>query len=172
MRAQRWVPALLALTLSAAPTAVQAQPAEGEASLQARMDAFLTDDVRKDEDSAAAFFPRAGDFAWVNTIHWRSGDRVGIWRFPAAEFRAVYEGPLHDVLTVDHHGQRVGSFSHQIRIRRPPWRQAPGNRFVPADEPDSSPIYVQWRRDEDGRWVVSAIGDETYRDGPLPAWCC
>jgi hypothetical protein len=171
MRAPRWIPALLALVLSAAPAAVHAQPPAGDASLQARMDALLTTGARAHEDSAAAFFPRSGDFTWVNTAHRKDGDRAGIWRFPAADFRAAYEGPLNDVLTFDHHGQRVGSFSHQIGIRRPRWRRAPGNRFVPADEPDSSPIYVQWRR-EDGRWVVSAIGDETYRDGPLPAWCC
>ena len=138
------------------------------------MRAFLTGDAREHEDSAAAFFPRSGDFAWVETTHQRDGDRVGIWRFPAADFRAAYRGPLtlEDVLTVDSHGHRVGSFSHQILIRRPTWRRAPGNRFVPTDAPDSSPIYVQWRR-EDGRWVVSGIGDETFTaDARLPAWCC
>ncbi|WP_420126193.1 hypothetical protein [Longimicrobium sp.] len=173
MRAPRWVPALLAVSLWAAPAASQARPAAGEASLQARMDAFLTREVREDEDRAAAFFPRSGDFTWVETTHRKDGDQVGIWRFPAADFHAAYKGPLtlEDVLVVDYHGHRVGSLSHQIVIRRPRWRRAPGNRFVPADEPDSSPIYVQWRL-EDGRWVISAIGDETFTDGPLPAWCC
>jgi hypothetical protein len=72
------------------------------------------------------------------------------------------------MLTGHVEGNHVGSFSHQLQIRRPRWRRAAGNRFVPADEPDSSPFYVQWRR-EDGRWVVSEIGDETYSgDAPLP----
>lgn len=138
------------------------------------MDAFLNQDALEHEDSAAAFFPRSGDFTWVKTTHRGEDDVVGIWRFPAVNFRAAFRGPLmlEDVLVVDYHGHRIGSFSHQLVIRRPRWRRAPGNRFVPADAPDSSPIFVQWRLEE-GRWVVSAIGDETFSgDAPLPPWCC
>ncbi|HYR09286.1 MAG TPA: hypothetical protein VEQ60_15990 [Longimicrobium sp.] len=173
-RAPRWFPLLLALALWAVPGAAQAPTPPGEASLRARMDAFLNLYALEHEDTAAAFFPRSGDFTWVETTHLADGEVVGIWRFPAADFRAAFRGPLmeEDVLVVDYHGHRVGAFSHQVRIRRPRWRRAPGNRFVPADAPDSSPIFVQWRR-EDGRWVVSVIGDESYTgDAPLPAWCC
>lgn len=166
-----WMGALLALALFAGPRALQGQPA-GEASLQARMDAFLTSDVRGFADSIAAFFPRSGDFTWVVTTHYEDRDVVGTWRFPAADFAAAYGDPLNDMLDGHVEGNRVGSLSHQIQIRRPRWRRAPGNRFVPADEPDSSPIYVQWRGEE-GRWVVSVIGDEAYSgDAPLPSWCC
>jgi hypothetical protein len=166
-----WFPVLLALALWANPGPAQARPAD-EASLEARMRAFLTVRAREVEDSAATFFPRSGDFTWVETSHYDDRNAVGIWRFRAADFRAAYDGPLNEVLTIDHHGQRIGSLSHQIMIRRPEWRRVPGNRFVPADGPDSAPIYVQWRL-EDGRWVVSEIGDETFRsDKILPAWCC
>jgi hypothetical protein len=98
---------------------------------------------------------------------------VGTWRFPAADFRAAYRGLLNDMLIGHVEGNRVGSLSHQLRFRGSLWRRVRGNRFVPPDGPDSSPIYVQWRRDEDGRWVVSVIGDESYSgDAPLPSWCC
>jgi hypothetical protein len=142
------------------------------ASLEVRMRTFLTWQAREFVDSAAAFFPRSGGFTWVQTTHLEERDVVGTWRFRGADFRAAYHGPLNDVLTVDSHGQRVGSFSHQLQFRRAPWRRVRGNRFVPADAPDSSPVFVQWRR-EDGRWVVSVIGDESFHgEAPLPSWCC
>ncbi|HEU4884624.1 MAG TPA: hypothetical protein VFT45_20380 [Longimicrobium sp.] len=167
-----WVPAFLALALWANPSPSQARPAADEASLEARMRAFLTPAARASADSVAAFFPRSGDFTWVRTTH--SGDRdvTGIWRFRGADLHAAHQGPLNDVFTINYHGQTVGSLAHQIQIRGSRWRRVPGNRFVPADAPDSSPIYVQWRR-EDGRWVVSVIGDEIFgANAPLPAWCC
>jgi hypothetical protein len=171
MRAPRWVSALFALALWVDPAAVQAQRV-AEVPLEARMREFTASMRRVDEDSAVTFFPRSGDFTWVQTTHFGDRDVVGTWRFPAAEFRAAYRDVLNDMLTGHVEGNRVGSFSHQLQIRRPRWRRAPGNRFVPTDEPDSSPIYVQWRR-EDGRWVVSEIGDEGYgKDAPLPTWCC
>jgi hypothetical protein len=171
-RAPRWVPALLALALWAAPGAAQGPTAAGEASLDARMHAFLTGIASVGEDSAAAFFPRSGDFTWVETTHYANRDVVGTWRFPAADFRAAYRGLLNDMLTGHVEGNRVGSLSHQLRFRGSAWRRVRGNRFVPPDAPASSPIFVQWRR-EDGRWVVSVIGDESYSgDAPLPAWCC
>jgi hypothetical protein len=164
--------ALLLAALWTVPGAAQAPPPAGEASLETRMHAFLTGITRVGEDSAAAFFPRSGHFTWVETTHYVDRDVVGTWRFPAADFRAAYRDLLNDMLTGHVEGNRVGSFSHQLQIRRPRWRRAPGNRFVPADAPDSSPIFVQWRR-EDGRWVVSVIGDESYNgEAPLPAWCC
>jgi hypothetical protein len=167
-----WMMASAALALWADPCPAQSQPAAGDSSLVVRMQAFVDSLRYMGVDSAAAYFPRSGDFTWVETSHYDDRDAVGIWRFPAAEFRAAYNGPLFEVLDIDHHGQRIGSLSHQIMIRRPEWRRVAGNRFVPADGPDSAPIYVQWRL-EDGRWVISAIGDETFRsDKILPAWCC
>lgn len=168
-----WLAALLLAALWTVPGAAQALPPADEASLTARMHAFLTGIASVGKDSAAAFFPRSGDFTWVETTHYADRDVVGTWRFPAADFRAAYRNLLNDMLTGHVEGNRVGSFSHQLRFRGSPWRRAPGgNRFVPADAPDSSPIFVQWRR-EDGRWVVSVIGDESYSgDAPLPSWCC
>jgi hypothetical protein len=165
-------PALLVLALWADAVAAQPRAAADGASLEARMRTFITAEAREPVETAAAWFPRSGDFTWVETRHYDDRDVVGIWRFPAADFAAAYDGPLAEVLTIDYHGQRIGSLSHQIQIRRPQWRRVRGNRFVPADGPDSAPIYVQWRL-EDGRWVVSEIGDEMFTsDKTLPAWCC
>lgn len=167
-----WIAALLVFALWVNPHPVQGQSVPDSASLEVRMRTFLTRQARVLEDSAAAFFPRSGDFTWVETTHYEDRDVVGTWRFPAADFLAAYRGPLNDMLTGHVEGNRVGSFSHQVQIRRPRWRRARGNRFVPADAPDSSPIYVQWRL-EAAKWVVSEIGDESFSgDAPLPAWCC
>jgi hypothetical protein len=166
-----WCILLAAMLLAAGPGALQGQSVERAASIEARMRAFLTSNARRSQESAAAFFPRSGAFTWMKTSHLADRDVVGVWRFRAADFRAAYHGPLWDVLNVDQHGQRVGSLSHQIVVRRSTWRRVRGNRFVPTDALDASPVFVQWRR-EGGQWVISAVGDESYKDAPLPAWCC
>ncbi|HEX8244638.1 MAG TPA: hypothetical protein VF541_14125 [Longimicrobium sp.] len=76
-------------------------------------------------------------------------------------------------------GQPIGRFAHQVMMRdRGPsspgplrWRRVRGNRFVPVGDPNSAGFFVEWRR-EGGRWVVSAFGDESFGEGPLPPWCC
>jgi hypothetical protein len=77
MHALRWFPVLLALALWADAGAAQARPAADEASLEARMREFTTSLRRVDEDSAATFFPRSGDFTWVETTHYADRDVVG-----------------------------------------------------------------------------------------------
>ena len=47
------------------------------------------------------------------------------------------------------------------------WRRVRGTRFVPPGEPASSPVFVEWRR-EDGRWVVSSFGDASGYAAPFP----
>jgi hypothetical protein len=48
-----------------------------------------------------------------------------------------------------------------------PWRRVRGTRFVPPDASAASPVFVEWRRDE-GRWVVSAFGEEDIYTPALP----
>lgn len=60
-----------------------------------------------------------------------------------------------------HFGPVETVFGMHVKMHREPWRRVRGNRFVPPGEPDDSPTFVQWRR-EDGRWVVSSFGDRSH----------
>ncbi len=79
---------------------------------------------------------------------------------------------------------RARAFFHQVREESRPGAAAPlGHRghapsslvpvrrgrgaAPPTREPASSPTFVEWRR-EDGRWVVSAFGDESGRVHEVP----
>jgi hypothetical protein len=148
------------LSLVALPARAQAP----DAALTARMRAFVQAATHAPNDSVAAFFPRRGDWTWVRTsrAHDRRGPpRVGTWRFSGPEtLRAIdtggpacesFDGPGGI-------GPYEGRFGMQTRLHRGPWRRVRGTRFVPAGESAASPVFVEWRR-EDGRWVVSALGD-------------
>lgn len=150
--------ALIAATLIAAPAT--AQP-----GLEARMRAFTHAIERQTIDSVAAFFPRRGTWTWVLTTHTGlRGDRVGMWRFGAEQtLRALDEGgPVCESFEARGEVGSVGVLVAQMGYDPPrPWRRARGNRFVPRGASAGSPHFVQWRR-EDGRWVVSAFGDERW----------
>ena len=140
--------------------------------LDARNRAFL-EAVRELETSPVlVFLPDSGELIHVRTRYEANGASRTARAFPAASIRdAANEGYWADLFSLHFEGTEVGSLTHQL-MHRPRWRRAPGNRFVPSDAPDSSAIYVAWRR-EGRRWVVSEIGDEHYTEGaPLPAWCC
>lgn len=150
------VPLLLAIPLRAA----------AQDGIERRNEAFLRSVASAPGDSVAAFFPRRGDWTWTQVVHGAEpGRRPAVRRFAAAEtLRAIRPpgpacasfwrpggiGPGGTVLSmrIEEHGTR--------------WRRVAGNRFVPPGESARSPTFVQWRR-EDGRWVVSAFGDATYR---------
>jgi hypothetical protein len=123
-------------------------------------------------DGLVPFFPSRGDWSWVRTMrNAPGGDRADVWRFGAAETRrAIGEGgPV--CRTLDTGGGEIGPVSGTLGFAtwvqfwrnegRRPWRRARGTRFVPPGAPIRSPVFVEWRR-EDGRWVVSALGDEDY----------
>lgn len=167
MRAAFFVGLALAAAASAVPAAAQAP----DAALAARMRAFTAVAADGSNDSVAAFFPRRGDWAWVQTyLPARRGGKVrgGIWRFPGAEtLRAIGpDGPACDSFeTAGGAGPFEGRLGMQTVLHDEAWRLARGTWFVPPGEPADSPVFVEWRR-EDGAWVVSAFGDEDIAGGP------
>ena len=127
------------------------------------MQAFLREVEETPNTGLAAYFPRRGDWTWVQTRRAFRGDatRPRIWRFPAAQTpQAIGEdGPVCSSFDVRAGlGPYEGRFGMQTRMHRGPWRRVRGTRFVPAGESAASPVFVEWRR-EDGVWVVSAFGD-------------
>ena len=173
--------ALLGCAVIAAPVAGQQR---GDAAtpdriaLGDRMQAFLRAVDREPPEALTRFFPRAGELTWVHTLHKDRGTRVTIRRYPSSALaRALkYDGPLWPSFEIQFEGQPIGLFHHQVMSRQASalwsWRLVRGTRFVPAEEPETAGLFVEWRR-ESGRWVVSAFGDEGYRNvGKLPRWCC
>jgi len=152
---------VLAIALAvAAPLAAQAP-----AGPDARMQAFLkaTRDYAL-TSSLAEFFPWRGDVVWVSTTHGRAGTRVGRWRFPAARLvdAAENSGPLCE--TFDYGGDLIAAGTLMFRILEEDggWRRVSAVRFVPPGAAADDPTFVEWRLEE-GRWVISAFGDERYR---------
>ncbi|HEX6372847.1 MAG TPA: hypothetical protein VF006_28250 [Longimicrobium sp.] len=159
------------LGLAALPPAARTQtraPA-AEAPLAARMQAFLDALNEGDLAPVAAFFPRRGEWARVRTWGGRSrGERTETARFAAAETpRAIAAGGAaceSFAQPAGEYGPVEGALAMQAMMNRSGWRRVRGNRFVPPGEDARSPVFVEWRR-EDGRWVVSAYGEE-YPDFP------
>lgn len=152
------------------PLPVHAQVSGGGGgTLERRMAAFV-DSVPIER--AAGFFPRHGDYTWIRTVHTPDGDRVGAWRFSAADTEKAMElcGPLFGSFSFLPHGQPLGGLIERAMMSEGRWRRVRGTRFVPPSAPASSPVFVEWRR-EGSDWVVSSFGDEAYREppGPLPA---
>jgi hypothetical protein len=144
------------------------------AALEGRNCSFLRAVRGIGRDTVEAFFPRTGVLTYVTTTYDDGGHVVGTWRFPAAALSPLHWGhPLFWVFDINIEGQPIGTLSHQLLNRSTLWRRVERTlRFVPIDAPDDSALYVEWRR-EDGQWVVSVIGDESFKgDAPLPAWCC
>jgi hypothetical protein len=115
----------------------------------------------------------------VHTDHAASGDRVQAWRFPAADAPRALQGPLGPSFHISVESQPIGLFAHQVmeRTRGPEvrtplrWRRVRGSRMVPAGEPVTAGFFVEWRR-EDGAWVISSFGDESFHGVARPWWCC
>ena len=150
---------LIALA-SAAPLPLAAQ-----AELRARMEAFLREIPDVPNDEMAAFFPRRGDWTWVQTLREYRGDtrRTETWRFPGVETARVIGADGPACTSFDVGGGEFGPFEGRLGMHalmhRGPWRRVRGSRFVPPGAPAGSPVFVEWRREE-GEWVVSAFGDE------------
>ena len=165
---------ILLLTFSlACAMRMPAQTGQSGATLDVRMEAFLRESPREPNDALAAFFPRRGDWTWVQTIRdmERGGPpRTGVWRFPGAEtVRAIGAGgPACDSFDRPRgeFGPFEGRLGMQMMMHDGPWRRVRGNRFVPPGASHRSPVFVEWRR-EDGEWVVSAFGDEDFHSPRL-----
>ncbi|HYW14182.1 MAG TPA: hypothetical protein VE871_19610 [Longimicrobium sp.] len=153
-------------SLAALPAIAQDRPA-AMPTLAARMDAFLLQSPWEPADSVAAFFPRRGDWTWVQT--WRANGRTaggGTWRFSAAETaRAIgaggaacrsFQGSGGEI------GPVLGLLAAHAQAHPAGWRRVAGSRFVPPGASGGSPVFVEWRR-EDGRWVVAGFGDAQER---------
>jgi hypothetical protein len=160
----RYLTLLLAGALVAvAPLAAQAD--QSGATLNARMQAFLREVLETPNTGLVSYFPRRGDWTWVETLLNEGGvaSRLGVWRFPAAQTeRAIgMGGPVCSSFDRrrGHSGPFEGRLGMQILLNEGPWRRVRGNRFVPPGASDRSTVFVEWRR-EDGEWVVSAFGDE------------
>lgn len=163
---------LLLVLMITVPTQAAAQKDAAGATLDARMQAFFREIPREPNDALAAFFPRSGDWTWVQTIHHERGGapRIGVWRFPAAETPRVISADGPACPSFDHirgeFGPFEGKFGMQMMMHPGPWRRVRGNRFVPPGASDRSTVFVEWRREGD-EWVVSAFGDEDYRGARL-----
>lgn len=132
---------------------------------------FLRDHRTGPDERLKEFFPAPGEFTYVHTAHQADGPRTDSTRFTLADTAALRTF-FHRVLDIDYHGQTVGLFAHQVLSRGIRWRRVAGTtRFVPPDAPDDAAIFVEWRL-EDGRWVISSMGDESFPSGRTPPWCC
>jgi hypothetical protein len=152
----------------AALLTLAAVPLDAQASLAARMQAFVDEIEDFPNTELAAFFPRRGDWTWFETVIDLRTERVrgaGIWRFPGAEtLRAIGAGgPVCDSFegTIGDYGPLDGRLGMQVMMNAGRWRRVRGTRFVPPGADGRSPVFVEWRR-EDGEWVVSAFGDVGY----------
>jgi hypothetical protein len=177
--ARIWL-ALLGFIVIAAPLAGQWEgvTTPEQETLRDRMHAFLVAVGHEEPEEIAAFFPRADDLTWVHTLHKDEGTRVSLWRFPASDIpRALkWGGPLSPSFSLLVERQPIGLFRHQTMTRqafarRKGWRLVRGTRFVPAGEPETAGLFVEWRR-EAGVWVVAAFGDEGFDTEKPPDWCC
>jgi hypothetical protein len=138
-------------------------------ALAARNRGFLAA-VNAGPEGILEFFPSEGPFTYVHTVHQETGDRRGVWRFPARQAEeAIRKGPLWASFELQMESQPIGLFAHQVMMRGTKWRRVSPTRFVPSGETATSGIFVEWRR-EGSRWVVSSFGDEGYGVLPLPDW--
>jgi hypothetical protein len=148
--------------LFAAPAAAQDAGRGGDPSLAARMEAFVDAAFAAEPETVAAFFPRRGDWTWVQT--WREvgrAVRTGTWRFSAAETVRAIAPPGPACISFDvsgEYGPAEPALWTALGGSAADWRQVGGNRLVPRQASARSPVFVEWRR-EDGAWVVAAYGD-------------
>ena len=141
------------------------------ASLDRRMARFLASFDSIGAKDFVEFFPRTGEVVYQHTSHTPDGSAITVRRFGAAEIPGAlrYPGPLYASFVFQFEGQPMGLLTHQVMVRKGPWRRVGESRFVPPDANPASPAFVEWRR-EGENWVISQLGDETFVDVPLPAW--
>lgn len=167
------LPPLALLLAAALPLAAQTRaPDSADATLAARMQAFLHEMQQGTRERIATFFPRQGEWTRVRTLlRAPGGNRTQTQRFPGAETLRVIDAGGPACMSFDRPGGEYGPFEGYLRMQvlmNPSgWRRVRGNRFVPPDAFARSPVFVEWRR-EAGEWVVSAFGEEDvyHPEGP------
>jgi hypothetical protein len=129
--------------------------------LQSRMGS-LVQALQGDRHRVEDYFPRRGAWTWILTTRYASG-RTTVERrlFSGSETLAAMEhpGPLCETFARGGDMASVENLMHHLRVNPLPWRLVDGRRFVPPGASPRSATFVEWRR-EDGRWVVSAVGEE------------
>lgn len=164
----RWTS--ISRVLAVAALAVTADSAAAQGGPEGRMRDFLR--VSRDyagTDALAAFFPARGTFDWVLTTREAGGTTTGRWRFAAAELVRATDpstGPLCDSFSPGADARVLGTLMTQVLDTEGSWRRVGGTRFVPRGASATSPVFVEWRREDDG-WVIGAFGDTRDRRPPL-----
>lgn len=163
---------ITAMLLLAAPLAALAQD---ETTLHARTRAFLRAVEEDSIEAVAAYFPRRGDWTWIQTTHGRGYPRqVGTWRFPAEHTLIAIRGgaPVCESFKQagGEFGPMYGTLADALREHGTAWRQLRGTRFAPRAAARRPDTYIEWKREE-GRWVIAAVADEViwYTPAPAPA---
>ncbi len=142
------------------------------AAVEHRTMVFLRDHRTTPDAALREFFSIRDGFTYIHTAHYADGPQVDSTRFASADTSTSLPAFFRRVLKIDYHAQRIGLFAHQVMQRGIRWRRVPDTtRFVPPDAPDDAAIFVEWRL-EDGRWVISSFGDESFPSGETPPWCC
>lgn len=165
-------PAALAAALVLAavlPPPAAAQPADTADTSQpgwslARTMREFSNDVGND---VLGYFPTRGEWEWVTTVRYPNGTRRRhVHRFPAAQAEAALGpgGPVCHAFSAGDVAVLGTVIAPDTGFTAGSWRRVGATRFVPPRAPASSPVFVEWRR-EDARWVVAAFGENgSYRE--------
>jgi hypothetical protein len=162
---------MLAVAVPVAAQGPRGHRERGEAAPLARRNRDFLRALVEDRDSAARFFPRHGDWAWVHRTEYDVGRGItGVWRFRGDEAARVIGrgGVMCGELL--YNAEAGSELMEQIFLdvdQRRAWRRVRGHRFVPPGSGARSPLFVEWRR-EDGAWVVAAIGGASHEHLPMP----
>ncbi|MBW3569923.1 MAG: hypothetical protein KY467_02340 [Gemmatimonadetes bacterium] len=153
---------LLVLVAGTAPSLdAQARPPRRD-PLSVRMDAFLAALEAFPRDTLLHFLPRRGPVTWVLTTRAAARpDRLALWRFGREDLLSAMDYPRPLCESFSRGGDAIipGTLMFTAIEHPRGWRRVPGNRFVPPGASARSAVFVEWRR-ENGRWVLSAFGDE------------
>lgn len=165
--------AILLIALSACAPRLHAQrgrEARITASARSRLNAFLATVRNFGDDSIPSYFPTEGDWTLVHVVHRPSGDDVGVRRFRGSEAAAAMAlcGPLWNAFRFSPEAVTIGSLRLWAE-ESTTWRATGPTRFAPTGRAELmhkgdsfvSSAFVEWRR-ERGRWVIAALGHETF----------
>lgn len=133
-------------------------------SLDERMRDFSRTAREETIDRVLEFFPRGGEWLWVRTVHYPGhSDRMWVRRFRAHLTLHVIDdgGVACESFLRTAEGGIAGSLMSHLMSGE--WRRVDETRFIAPDAPH---VFVEWRQ-EDGRWVILAYGDEAYEQPRL-----